>query len=165
MWQSSVVRPLFRNANGLAVVSGAGSPSWAPYPSIGSPTSPGHVLPCGDLSRRQKAPAALPLPSQQLSRGQRLPAHTMGSCCWCRRWHGRVGGHRHRWQWAMAWGCPGTEAPVPSPDHLCWLEGWGAGAAQRGSLCQAALCPSKAGSQACGPWEPRGSIALALVPM
>lgn len=78
MWQSSVVRPLFRNANGLAVVSGAGSPSWAPYPSIGSPTSPGHVLPCGDLSRRQKAPAALPLPSQQLSQGQRLPAHTHG---------------------------------------------------------------------------------------
>lgn len=78
---------------------------------------------------------------------------------------GAVGEHRRCWQWAMAWGCPSTEAPVPSPNHLSWLGGWGAGAAHGGSLYQAAPCPSKAGSQACAPWEPRGSITLTLAPI
>lgn len=59
------------------------------------------------------------------------------------------------WRGTMAWGCPGT---VPSQDHLCWR----GGGEQGQSLCQAAPCPGRAGSQACAPWEPGGSVALIL---
>lgn len=55
----------------------------------------------------------------------------------------------------MAWGCPGT---VPSQDHSAGEEG----EEQGQCLCQAAPCPGRAGSQACAPCEPRGSVTLIL---
>lgn len=54
------------------------------------------------------------------------------------------------WQGTMAWGCPGA---VPSQDHSAGEEG------EEQGQC---LCPGRAGSQACAPCEPRGSVTLIL---
>lgn len=51
----------------------------------------------------------------------------------------------------LSWRCP-------KPRSSLLARRWGAGA----SLCQAAPCPSRAGSQACAPWEPRGSVTPVL---
>lgn len=179
--RQSVVRPLFPHHQWVSCWGGGKFPLPGPtslhrLPHIPrAPVAPWRpiLLPGSTCCPPAPKPAALPG-----GRGALRTPTGSRRCCWWR--HGTVGGHGHRWQWAMAqgaigehrhrrqwvtaWGCPGTEAPVPSPDHLCWLGGWGAGAAQRGSLCQTALSPSKAGSQACAPWEPRGSVALTPAP-
>lgn len=51
----------------------------------------------------------------------------------------------------LSWHCP-------KPRSSLLARRWGAGA----SLCQAARCPSRAGSQACAPCEPRGSVTPVL---